>query len=108
MDFNTIFDPKLDKQCGDLNCTNMYTDELIVCMEEHDLVDGALCTHDITISNDPEVILIEIVLPRLKVFDNILTMWHSRGLTIKGKVTILKSLALPKLLYPISVIPIPN
>ncbi len=40
--------------------------------------------------------------------DNILTIWHSRGLKIKGKVTILKSLALPKLLYPMSVLPISN
>ena len=70
--------------------------------------DGPLCTLGITISNDPEVILNENFLPRLKVFDNILTIWHRRGLSLKGKVTILRALALPRLLYPMSVLPIPN
>jgi len=39
-DFNTVFDPKLDKQGGDLNCTNVYTDELVAFMEAYDLVDA--------------------------------------------------------------------
>ena len=47
-------------------------------------------------------------LPKLKSFDNILNIWNARGLSIKGKVTILKSLALPKLLYPMAVLPIPT
>ncbi len=66
--------------------------------------DGPLCTFGITISNDLEVILNDFFLPELKVFDNILTTWHNQGLPIKGTVTILKSLVLPKLhtqrLYP--------
>ncbi len=40
------------------------------------------------------------------VFDNLRTMWHSQGLKLEGKVNILKSLALPKLLYPKYVLPI--
>ena len=47
-------------------------------------------------------------LPRLKSIDNVLNIWHARGLSLKGKVTILKSLVLPKLLYPMSVLPIPS
>ena len=39
-DFNTIFQPELDKQGGDLlNCTNHYTTELLNFMETYDLID---------------------------------------------------------------------
>jgi exonuclease III len=40
-DFNTIFDPLLDKQGGDMNnCTNRYTSELKAFMETYDLSDA--------------------------------------------------------------------
>ena len=69
---------------------------------------GPLHTLGITISNDINVILKENFMPRLKVFDNTLNIWYTRGLSLKGKVTILKSLALPKILYPMSVLPVPE
>ena len=69
---------------------------------------GPVQTLGIIVSNDPQVIVNEVFMPRLKVFSNILNMWHARGLTLKGKVTILKSLALPQLQYPMSVLPIPE
>ena len=69
---------------------------------------GPIHTLGLTISNDPDVIMEEDFMPRLKAFDNVLSIWHSRGLSLKGKVTILKSLGLPKLLYPMSVLPIPE
>ena len=47
-------------------------------------------------------------MPRVKAMDNVLNMWHCRGLSLKGKVTILKSLALPKLQYVASVLPVPH
>ena len=68
---------------------------------------GPIKTLGITITNDAQLILDEVFLPRLKVFDNILNMWHARGLTLKGKITVLKSLALPQLQYPMSVLPVP-
>ena len=67
-----------------------------------------ISTLGITISNDAQFILKNIFEPRLKKFDNILNMWTSRGLSLKGRITILKSLALPILLYPMSVLPIPT
>ena len=70
--------------------------------------DKPVCTLGITVSNDPDVIMKENFMPRLKAFDNILNIWYCRGLSLKGKVTILKSLALPNLLYPMSVLPIPT
>ena len=69
---------------------------------------GPLQTLGILITNDSKLILNDVFLPRLKVFGNILDMWNSRGLTLKGKITILKSLALPQLQYPMSVLPVPT
>ena len=40
-DFNTVFDPKLDKQGGDLtHCTNDYTKDLCAFMDVFDLTDA--------------------------------------------------------------------
>ena len=71
-------------------------------------------THDpvhtlgITISNDTRTIMNTNFLPRLKVFGNTLDIWNARGLSLKGRVTVLKSLAIPQLLYPMSVLPVPK
>ncbi len=62
----------------------------------------------ITIGNDPQVLMNENFMPRLKIMNNILHMWLCRGLSLKGKVTILKSLTLPILYYAMSVLPIPT
>ena len=70
--------------------------------------DSPLTTLGITISNDPQFILQNVFEPKLKTFDNVLNMWNCHGLSLKGRVTILKSLALPQLLYPMSVLPIPT
>ncbi len=80
------------------------------CNNMYDLVwtDGPIRTLGITISNDPQVLMNENFMPRLKIMNNILHMWLCRGLSLKGKVTILKSLALPILYYPMSVLPIPT
>ena len=70
--------------------------------------DGPIQTLGIIVTNDMQVILNEVFMPRLQVFGNILNIWHCRGLTLKGKVTVLKSLALPQLQYPMSVLPVPE
>ena len=71
-------------------------------------IDGPISTLGITISNNAQFILDNVFYHKLKTFGNILNMWNCRGLSLKGRVTILKSLALPKLLYPMSVLPIPT
>ena len=80
------------------------------CIEKFDLIwtDDPVHTLGITVSNDPKIILNTNFLPRLKVFGNTLDIWNTRGLSLKGRVTILKSLAIPQLLYPMSVLPIPK
>lgn len=65
-------------------------------------------TLGITVTNDVDELIKENFIPKLKSFETILNLWLARGLSLKGKVTILKSLGLPKLLYPMSVLPIPS
>ena len=45
---------------------------------------------------------------RYKRLKNILNLWSQRDLSLKGKITILKSLALPQLTYVTNVIYVPN
>ena len=68
---------------------------------------GPLFTLGITISNDPSVNIEKNFRPKLKVMKDLLNIWLSRNLSLKGKITVLKSLALPKLLYVSSNAPIP-
>ena len=81
------------------NCNNMFN---------LNWSDGPVHTLGVTISKDAREILETNFDARLKMFGNILDIWNTRGLSLKGKVTILKSLAIPKLLYPMSVLPVPN
>jgi hypothetical protein len=41
-------------------------------------------------------------------FKNCLKQWQHRKLTLLGKVTVIKSFALPKLIYVLSVLPLPS
>ncbi len=97
-------DKTIAKAIGSLEHCNFSHD----CPFKLKWTDKPIRTLGITISNDPDVIMEENFMPRLKAFDNILNIWHCRGLSMKGKVTILKSLALPNLLYPMSVLPVPT
>ena len=46
--------------------------------------------------------------PKIDSFKNCLKQWQHRKLTLLGKVTVVKSLALPKLIYALSVLPLPS
>ena len=48
------------------------------------------------------------LLPKLEQFKNCLKQWQHRKLTLLGKVTVIKSFELPKLVYPLSVLQNPN
>ena len=47
-------------------------------------------------------------IPRLKKMKRILNMWAQRDLLIKGKITVLKSLAISQLLYPCAILAVPE
>ena len=95
-------DKTIVKPIGSLS--NQTFDEILNLKCSYDPIH----TLGVTISSDPHVIYEKNFVHRLKSFDNVLSMWHARGLSLKGKVTILKSLALPIILYPMSVLPIPE
>jgi hypothetical protein len=42
--------------------------------------------------------------PRIQKIKNILNMWQGRNLSLKGRITIINSLIIPKILYPASMI----
>jgi hypothetical protein len=66
-------------------------------------------TLGVTISDDPNVIHECNFLPKLQKIKTILNIWKQRRLSlkhVKGKVVILKSLIIPKLLYVVSNMPI--
>ena len=46
--------------------------------------------------------------PKIEEFKNCLKQWEHRKLTLLGKITVIKSFALPKLIYPLSVLLSPN
>ena len=66
-----------------------------------------ITTLGITITNDPVVNIEKNFKSRLKVMRDILNIWLARNLSLKGKITVLKSLVLPKLLYVSSNMPVP-
>ena len=45
-------------------------------------------------------------LPILNEMKSILNIWTSRGLTLLGKITIIKSMVIPKLVYKVSNLPV--
>ena len=45
--------------------------------------------------------------PKIKEFKRCLKLWEKRNLTTLGKITVIKTFALPKLIYPLTVLPNP-
>lgn len=67
---------------------------------------GPIATLGVTISNEPKVIKKHNFDARIKVMSDTLNIWLCRNLSLNGKVTILKSLALPLVQYPAFCLPI--
>ncbi|KAH3883935.1 hypothetical protein DPMN_007905 [Dreissena polymorpha] len=56
-------------------------------------------TLGITLTNNEKDTVLKNILPKLQNFKNCLKSWHHRKLTLIGKNTVLKTFALPKLIY---------
>ena len=69
---------------------------------------GPITTLGVTISNEPDKNEKCNFKPRLKIMSDTLNIWLSRNLSLNGKVTILKSIAIPKLQYVVTNLPITN
>ena len=48
------------------------------------------------------------LLPKLCEFSNCLKRWSHRKLTLMGKITVVKTFALPKLIYPFTILADPD
>ena len=57
---------------------------------------------------DQKLLLEKNVIENLDKIRKLLNVWSSRGLSIYGKVTIIKSLVIPKFVYLASLMPTPN
>ncbi|KAH3718266.1 hypothetical protein DPMN_061068 [Dreissena polymorpha] len=64
-------------------------------------------TLGITFTNNEKDTVLKNILPKLQNFKNCLKSWHHRKLTLIGKNTVLKTFALPKLIYVLTVLPNP-
>ena len=65
-------------------------------------------TLGIIFSNDKTKLIKNNLLPKLNDFVNCLKRWNHRKLSLMGKVTVVKTFALPKLIYPITVLDNPT
>ena len=65
-------------------------------------------TLGITFSNEKDKLIENNLLPKLNDFVNCLKRWNHRKLSLMGKVTVLKTFALPKLIYPLTVLDNPS
>ena len=63
-------------------------------------VKGPIKVIGIWVGKDKEVLYDKNITAKIEKLKKLLNMWQSRNLTIKGKITILKTLAMPQLLYP--------
>ena len=71
------------------------------------IVSDSIKTLGIHVSKNEDVTLLKTLNEKVTKVKNLLNMWQARNLSIKGKITILRSQALPLILYPASVLFVP-
>ena len=59
-------------------------------------------------SYDPKLLLEKKFIEKLDTIKKLINMWSSRGLSLYGKATIIKSLIIPKFVYVSSLLPTPK
>ena len=64
-------------------------------------------TLGIIFSTDKHKLIENNLIPKLNDFVNCLKRWNHRKLSLMGKVTVVKTFALPKLIYPLTVLNTP-
>ena len=62
----------------------------------------------LTITNDKKIDIEENFNPRLRGIENILKHWSRRKLSLKGKITIINSLAMSQIVYPATNLDVPS
>jgi hypothetical protein len=72
------------------------------------IVTDSIKTLGIHVSKNEDVTIFKTLNEKVTKIKNLLNMWRARNLSIKGKITILRSQALPLILYPASVLFVPE
>ena len=65
---------------------------------------GENMENGIIFSNDKQKLIENNLIPKLNDFVNCLKRWNHRKLSLMGKITVVKTFALPKLIYPLTVL----
>ena len=72
------------------------------------IVTESIKTLGIYVGKNEDITLLKTLNEKVSKVKNLLNMWKARNLSIKGKITILRSQALPLILYPASVLFVPD
>ena len=62
----------------------------------------------ITFNTNNECFIKDNIDKKIEEFNNVLKQWQHRKLSLLGKITVIKSIALPKLIYPLTILQIPS
>jgi hypothetical protein len=62
----------------------------------------------ITISDDIDILKAENFIKRIESIESLTKIWSSRNLSMKGKLTIINALLIPKLIYPCTILDVPG
>ena len=62
----------------------------------------------VTVHNNKEQFIKENIDKKIEDFDNTLKQWQHKKISLLGKITVIKSLALPKLIYPLTILKTPS
>jgi hypothetical protein len=62
----------------------------------------------VTFHNNKEQFIKENIDKKIEDFENTLKQWQHRKISLLGKITVIKSLALPKLIYPLTILEKPS
>jgi exonuclease III len=107
--FSLVSGLKLNtKKCNVLRAGLLKKSHITFMKEKHfNWNSENIKTLGITFSSNVENIVLKNLEPKLSDFTNCLKSWEHRKLSLMGKITVIKTFALPKLIYPLTVLPNP-
>jgi len=71
-------------------------------------VNGPVKVLGIWVGKDPQEVIIKNFEHKIKKLKKLVNMWKSRNLSIKGKITLLRAQAMPLILYPCTILYVPE
>jgi len=108
--FSKISGLKLNKdKCTVLQLGSLRNTQVHFCKDKHfNWTSDKATTLGIIVSTNCNEMLIANLSPKIKEFEQCLHKWSRWKLSLLGKITVLKSFAVPKLIYPLTVLQSPD